>query len=90
MGEIGIRELKAHASKIVRAVRTRRVRYLITYRGRPVGMLLPLDQPVGALVPAAEDAGRGVWEELVDLGEAMGRGWKSSKNSTELLSRLRR
>jgi prevent-host-death family protein len=90
MGEIGIRELKAKASEIIRRVRTRGTQYLITYRGRPVGILLPLDQPSGAPATAAVDAGRGAWEELVELGAAFGRGWKTSKSSTEVLSASRR
>ena len=44
MAQVGVRELKARASEIIRAVRERRARYVITYRGRPVGVLLPLDE----------------------------------------------
>ena len=90
MPDIGVRELKAHASEIVRNIREQRTRYVITYRGRPVGLLLPLDEanltaplPTDASTPTA-------WEELTQLGEKIGRGWRSSLTSAEILSSMRR
>ncbi len=90
MPEIGVRELKARASEIVRSLRDRRARYVITYRSRPVGILLPLDevQPAG-LSPAGE-AGESAWQELTRLGEEIGQGWRSPQTSAELLSEMRR
>jgi hypothetical protein len=44
--EVGTRELGACASAIGRGVRECRARYEITYRGRPVGVMLPLDEVV--------------------------------------------
>jgi prevent-host-death family protein len=90
MGRVGVRELKARASEIIRALRERRARYLITYRGRPVGVLLPLDEAgrVEALAGGAQEAE--AWEELTRLGEEIGRGWRSPQTSTELLSEMRR
>jgi len=88
MPEIGIRELKARASEIIRAVRDRRARYTVTYRGRPVGVLVPLGE-----VPAAEVAdepGSAAWEELTQLGEEIGQGWTSPQTGAELLSEMRR
>ena len=88
--EIGVRELKTRASESVRAVRERRARYLITYRGRPVGLLLPLDEaPPGEGVPSGE-ARADAWGELTRLGEEIGRGWQSPQTSAELLSEMRR
>ncbi len=89
MTEIGIRELKLRASEIVRAVRERRAHYLVTYRGRPVGVLLPLEEPPTAEPPPGE-SGAAVWDELCALGEAIGREWQSPLTSTELLAELRR
>lgn len=87
MPEIGVRELKTHASEIIRSVRDERARYLVTYRGRPVGVLLPLDEAGDALAETEEDA---VWQELTELGEEIGQGWESSLSSAELLSEMRR
>lgn len=44
MPRVGIRELKNRASQILRAVREEGAEYLITRQGRPVAILLPVDQ----------------------------------------------
>lgn len=88
MPEAGIRELKIRASYIVRRVRERKARYVITYRGRPVAVLIPLE---GA--PPTEGALSGqvsAWRELERLGELIGKGWRGSKTSAQLLSEMRR
>ena len=41
---VGIRELKAKASEIIRRVREGKAEYGITYRGKPCGILLPVDE----------------------------------------------
>jgi len=41
---VGIRELKNRTSEIVRAVRERGAQYIVTHQGRPVGLLLPVDE----------------------------------------------
>lgn len=90
MRDIGIRELKTRASEILQNVWKRRARYVITYRGRPIGLLTPIEQPSptdSALTPESAEA---VWAELKRLGEEIGAGWRSSKSSTELLSEMRR
>ena len=88
MPEIGIRELKARASEIVRAVRDRRARYTVTYRGRPVGVLVPLGEAPPA--ETADEPGTAAWEELNQLGEEIGQGWTSPQTGAELLSEMRR
>jgi prevent-host-death family protein len=90
MTEVGVRELKAHASQIVRNVRDRRSRYLITHRGRPVGMLVPLDEAQAASLTPVGEPDATAWEELTRLGEEIGRGWRSPRSSVELLSEMRR
>jgi prevent-host-death family protein len=42
--KVGIRELKNRASEIIRAVRERGAQYIVTRRGHPVGLLLPIDE----------------------------------------------
>ena len=90
MPDVGVRELKAHASEIIREVRERRARYVITYRGRPVGLLMPLDEASTALPPLSEEAGAHAWEALTRLGKEIGREWRSPLTSSELLSEMRR
>lgn len=82
--EIGIRELKKRVSEVVRAVKEDRARYVITQRGKPAALIIPLD----AEPPV--DKGDEVWERLVQLGEEIGKGWQSEKSAVEILSEMRR
>ena len=51
MARVGVRELKAKASEIVRDVREKRTRYVVTHRGKPVAELVPLtEQPEDGLI----------------------------------------
>jgi len=86
---VGVRELKARASEVIKEVRERQARYTITYRGRPVAILLPLDSETQAEALTAHHK-TAAWEELSRLGEEIGREWKSPQTSTELLSEMRR
>ncbi len=88
MPEAGVRELKIRASEIIRRVRERRARYIITYRGRPVALLAPIE---GIGAAEAQQAGAASpWSELERLGEAIGKGWRAPVTSAELLSEMRR
>jgi prevent-host-death family protein len=84
MEAIGIRELKARASEVVRAVKERRARYVITQRGRPAALLVPLD----ALPPQPDP--EEVWARLEELGNEIARNWQSEKSAVEILSEMRR
>ncbi len=44
MERIGVRELKEHASEIMRRVRDQRDMYEITYRGRAIARLVPITE----------------------------------------------
>ena len=44
MRQIGLRELRDRASKILREVREEKSEYIITHHGRPVALLIPVDQ----------------------------------------------
>ncbi len=86
----GVRELKAHASEIIREVREQRARYVITYHGRPVGLLMPLEEASAAASLLPEGGDTDAWQTLTRLGEEIGREWRSPRTSTELLSDMRR
>lgn len=85
MSGIGVRELKIHASEIVRQVREEGVRYVITHRGRPVAAIIPVNE-----VQPAPESGVSAWDELVSLGEQLSRNWQSDQSSAEILSDMRR
>lgn len=82
--EIGIRELKARASEVVRAVKEQRARYVITQRGKPAALLIPLEADYDR---AKADE---VWARLEELREEIGKGWQSEKSAVEILSEMRR
>jgi prevent-host-death family protein len=78
MPEIGIRELKAQASEIVRAVREERAEYVITHRGKPVAMIVPFEEareekPLapGEWWARLEEIGRLMEEETPNAGSAV-------------------
>ncbi|MCC6987036.1 MAG: type II toxin-antitoxin system Phd/YefM family antitoxin [Anaerolineales bacterium] len=82
MEEIGIRELKARASDVVRAVKEQRARYVITQRGVPVAVIIPMD----AVLPEKDDG----WENLLAIRARLGREKGNKKNSLDILSEMRR
>jgi antitoxin (DNA-binding transcriptional repressor) of toxin-antitoxin stability system len=90
MPKVGVRELQARASEIVRTLRERRISYIITYCGRPVGMLTPLVEPAQGVGDVGEGRDIDAWEELTRLGEEIGREWQSPLTGGELLSQMRR
>lgn len=84
MEEIGIRELKARASDVVRAVKEQRARYVVTQRGKPVAAIIPMD----AILPE-KDNGE-AWDKLMEIRSKLGKGRKNKKTSVEILSEMRR
>ncbi len=84
MEEIGIRDLKTHASEIVQAVRETKAHYIVTHRGKPVAVILPLEEAPPEGKPS--DA----WDELSRLGARLSEGWKSEQTSADLLSEMRK
>jgi len=82
--EIGIRELKSRASALARAVREKHARYIITQRGKPVALLVPMD---ASLPQATEDE---VWARLEKIRDELGKVWQSEKSALEILSEMRR
>ena len=85
MSEIGVRDLKIHASEIVRKVKEKRERYVVTHRGRPVAAIIPVEE-----VPPLVEGASSAWDELVSLGQQISQNWQSEQTSTEILSNLRR
>lgn len=82
--EIGIRELKSRVSEVVRAVKEERARYVVTQRGKPAALIIPMD----AALP--EKSGDQVWERLVAIGEELSKGLQNDKRAVEILAEIRR
>jgi prevent-host-death family protein len=94
MARVGVRELKNQATQIIRDVRENQAEYLVTYHGRPVAVLLPVDEAwLGTEARRAAEAvtpGDDVWAELETLRQEIGRSWQSEKTAVELISEQRR
>jgi prevent-host-death family protein len=85
MKEIGIRELKARASEVVRRVAEQGECYTITRRGRPVGILAARDH----VAPAARVPDGRAWDRLLATADRISaRGGTSS--AVRELARTRR
>lgn len=84
MEEIGIRELKARASDVVRAVKEQRARYVITQRGVPVAVIVPMDA-----VPPEKKTDEAL-QKMLELRQKLGKNIRSKKKSVEILSEMRR
>ncbi|HOG47952.1 MAG TPA: type II toxin-antitoxin system Phd/YefM family antitoxin [Anaerolineae bacterium] len=86
MGEIGIRDLKTRASEVVHEVKEHRKRYTITRRGRPVALLIPVENAESAAPTESHEA----WQAFLRAGEEISRNWQAPQSAVELLSEMRR
>ena len=94
MPRVGIRKLVEQTTKIVRDVRENRAEYVITHRGRPVAVLLPLEQEwleaENQRAIQSATPGAGLYAELEALRQEIGESWQSDKTAVELVSEGRR
>lgn len=86
MKDIGIRQLKAHASDLVRKVAEEHATYTITRRGRPVGILAPTDfKP-----PACNEGGDAAWKRFEECLNRIAKSKQSRKSALRELANMRR
>jgi len=92
MSLIGVRELRRRTSEVIRRVREERAEYVVTYRGRPVAVILPLDaeQAETEMVKASKQAVVGSWERYERLAEEIRRAWPSDLSTQDLIDAVRR
>lgn len=94
MPQVGIRELKNDASEIIRAVREEQAEYVVTLRGRPVAVILPVAE--GWPEAEAERTATVVrenaafWDRMAVLGAEIAAKWQSDKTAVELIEEQRR
>ena len=86
---VGVRELKAHAARILRQVRETRASYLVTHRGQPIGVILPFDNADEAHALDAVDATT-AWEAFLRAGHKLERGFAPGRGGVRILSDMRR
>jgi prevent-host-death family protein len=92
MSLIGVRELRQKASEVIRRVREEKAEYVVTYQGRPVAVLLPLDteEAEKKMVEAGKRAVADDWERYEQLAEELRRTWPEDLSTQNLIDAIRR
>ena len=85
MTEVGIRELKTQASDIIRRVREDNETYIVTYRGKPVAKLEPLEDTETHL---ARDLS--ILEEMDRIAEEVTKYWPKGLSAVDAVKADRR
>jgi prevent-host-death family protein len=82
---IGVRELKDHATQILRKVREEGAEYLVTYHGKVIARLVPTEP-----VPLSSVELDAAWADLDDLAEEIGKRWPQGVSAVEAVREVRR
>lgn len=92
MGLIGVRELREKTSDIMRQVREKGAEYVVTYQGRPVAIILPLDtaQAEAGMVRAGREAIMDSWQRYQRLAEELRSAWPEDVSTQDLIDAIRR
>jgi antitoxin (DNA-binding transcriptional repressor) of toxin-antitoxin stability system len=84
-----VRELKTYAARIVRRVRETRASFVLTHRGRAVGVILPLYAEHSP--EAADEVGaRAAWDAFLRAGRRLEGRFRPGVSRVETLSSMRR
>lgn len=87
---VGVRELKTHAAEIVRQVREAQASYVVTHRGRAVGVILPVGSAEDAARVADDSDAAAAWKAFLRAGRRLERRFRPGVSGVELLSSMRR
>ena len=84
MVTVGVRELKQQASELIRMVREKRTEVQITYHGKVVALLVPVEpeQP--------NDQETQAWMDLDRLAVEIGAHWPKGVSATQAIQEGRR
>ena len=92
MSLIGVRELREQTSEVIRRVREERAEYVVTYQGRPVAAILPIDteRAEAEMVKVAKQAVIDDWERYERLAEEIRCAWPADLSTQDLMDAIRR
>ena len=92
MSLIGVRELREQTSEVIRRVRQDRAEYVVTYQGRPVAVILPLDpgRAEKEIVQASKKAVLDGWERYRRLAEELRSSWPTDLSTQDVIDSIRR
>jgi prevent-host-death family protein len=89
---IGARDLRQKTSEVLRRIREEQAEYIITYQGKPVAILLPLD--IEAVEQAILDVGKqGAacgWDAYAQVAAIVRERWPKSIPTEAVLDEIRR
>ena len=85
MTKVGITELKTRTSDIIRRVRDANETFVITYRGRPVARLRPLEEPETTTYETRE-----ILAEMDRLAEEITKHWPEGVSAVDAVREVRR
>ncbi|MGC9396618.1 MAG: type II toxin-antitoxin system Phd/YefM family antitoxin [Anaerolineae bacterium] len=92
MTMIGVRELRQQTAEVLRRIREERTEYIITYQGKPVAVMLPVD--AAAVEQAILDIGKqGTaqgWDAYVQVADTVRQRWPEATTTQSLLDEIRR
>ncbi|HKG26025.1 MAG TPA: type II toxin-antitoxin system prevent-host-death family antitoxin [Thermomicrobiales bacterium] len=80
MSSIGVRELKAHASQILRRVEEEGEVIDVTRRGAVIARLVPVERPVDRVQVSR------VWEERDRLAEEIAKHWPAGLSAADAIA----
>jgi prevent-host-death family protein len=92
MSMIGVRELKEQTSEVIRQVREERAEYVVTYKGKPVAVILPLDteKAAEAIVQSAKTGVAAGWEEYERIAQELRETCPPGLSTQEAIDAIRR
>ena len=85
MQTVGIRELSEKASRVVKEVREKKEPIDITYRGRVVARIIPVESE-----EELRERARRVWQRMDRVAERIGRAWPAGVSAVDAVSEQRR
>jgi antitoxin (DNA-binding transcriptional repressor) of toxin-antitoxin stability system len=89
--QVGVRELKAYAARILRQVRDSRASYVLAHRGRAIGVILPLDSAENQSQALDHDSDpTAAWNNFMRAGRRLERRFRRGVSGVRLLSAMRR
>lgn len=91
MALIGVRELREQAAEVIRKVREERTEYVITYQGRPVAVLLPINESVveETILESSKETAGDPWKAFLKLRDELRDQWPENIKTQDLLDDIR-